>query len=66
MWISVPVAERLASSAVGLVQLAHEAGECILYHEGSIALFPNDFGEDPFNDAVADSDDNYVSSDGKH
>jgi len=34
----------LDSSAVGIVQLAHEAGEFILCHDGSDAVFPNDFG----------------------
>ena len=30
------------------VQLAHAVGECILKHEGSDTLFPNDFGEHLF------------------
>ena len=31
---SVPVAKQLASSAVGIAQLAHAAGKSILSHEG--------------------------------
>jgi len=37
---------------VGILQLvAHEAGKCIVCHEGSSVLFPNDFGEDFSTDA---------------
>jgi len=31
---------------VDIAQLAYVAEECILCHEGSDVLFPNDFGED--------------------
>ena len=46
---SVPTAEWLDSSVVGIAQLvAHKAGKCILCHEGGDVLFANDFGEDLF------------------
>jgi len=42
---SIPAAEKLDLSAVDIAQLAHAVNECILCHEGSDALFPNDYGK---------------------
>jgi len=46
---SIPMAERLDSSPVGIAQLvAHEAASPFLAVRGSDVLFLNDFGEDLF------------------